>query len=477
MKKIISLVLVLVMVLCMVPAFAVSADEPEMGLNATFWHSVAEVEDGESGHADAWRRLMGWHGMGKSTSYDTNEQFDKIDQMVKISYEWPAFGNGNLTFAEGFDRDTYHAQTPQTGDNDYMVKWTGTMTVKSPGTYTFVANALDNGVAIFVDGGKAFEWWGPDSWFDEELDPLLSKYSFTVTEEQAGQPIEFEMWFLEMFGDERLRMAITADGTAASQTSFADAGITFNLSANYYTLLLKGDEYDDLLQYMTQGEDNKDASNPANHTFSEDQLTSLKGEMIEVGSAVLPNLESNSWFEKPAFEQFGAHYDCFMVEYDGYITPATTGTYQFGASKVDNCFILMIEIDGEWKTAFEFWAKGIWNDVDQGGQHTYSADEFELEEGVSYKIRAIFLELDGGEPLNTLYKINGTECTVDQSGIVFSTESLSEDDNNGDDNNGDDNNGEVTPPETGDIAAVVAIVAVLSIGTAVIVTKKRQSAK
>ncbi|MBQ8383195.1 MAG: hypothetical protein IJX47_08335 [Clostridia bacterium] len=420
MKRLIPLLLVAAMVLTMLPALAVTSSaasaEPRQGLNATFWQSVAEVEEGESGHADGIRRLMGWHGKGQSTSYDTNEWFDaSIDQLVKTSHKWETVGDGKLTFADGFDRTSYQAATPQTGDNEYMVQWIGTMKATTAGTYTFVANALDNGVAIFVDGKKAFEWWGPDSWFENES--LLSKYTFTVTEEQVGKDIPFEMWFLELFGDERLKMSVTMDGTADGQKSMEDAGLSFSLSATYYTYLLKGDEYDDITQYMVQG-DGKDAGNAANHTFSEEQLTNIKSEMIAVGTDVIDNMESNTFYEKTVFEQFGAHYDCFMIEYDGYLTPTVTGTYTFGTRKVDNCFLLQLEIGGTWKTVYEFWGKGIWNDESV----TYYNESVDLTAGTSYKLRAIFLELDGGEPLETRYKINGKEYDASSSGILLTTE-------------------------------------------------------
>lgn len=421
MKRFITFLLIAAMLVCMVPAFAVTvsaAEEPQQGLNATFWHSVAEVEEGESGHADAWRRLMGWNGMGQSTSYETNEWFDEsIDQMVKISHKWPTVGDGKLGFGEGFLWSDYKVVSGNKGNqasevNDYLVQWTGTMKATTAGTYTFVANALDNGVAIFVDDEKAFEWWGPDTWFENES--LLSKYTFTITEDQVGKDIPFEMWFLEMFGDERLKMSVTMNGTADGQKSLEEAGLTFALSATYYTCLLNG-EYDDVAAHMTQG-DGKDADNAVNHTFSEEQLTAIKGEMMNVGTALIDNMESNTFFEKRVFEQFGAHYNGFLIEYSGYLTPLVSGEYQFGTAKVDNCYILQLKIDGQWKTVYEFWAKGIWND----SYTTYSADKFNLTAGTSYELRAIFLELDGGEPLETKIKINGTE--YDASGVLLTTE-------------------------------------------------------
>ncbi|MGM9648014.1 MAG: PA14 domain-containing protein [Eubacteriales bacterium] len=417
MKRLITFLLIAAMLICMLPAFTMTvsaAEEPQQGLNATIWQSVADVEEGESGHADGLRRMMGWHGKGQSTSYETNEWFDAtINQIIKTSHKWSTVGDGQYTFAQGFDRDSYKAVSKVNSDNEYLVQWTGTMRATTAGTYTFIGNALDNGVAIFVDGKKAFEWWGPDSWFENES--LLSKYTFTITEEQVGKDIPFEMWFMELFGDERLKMSVTADGTAEGQKSMADAGLAFSLSATYYTYLLKGDEYDDLTQYMTTGE-GKDASNAANHTFTESQLASMKGEMLEVGTSVMANPDSSNFYQKWEFEQFGAHYDCFIIEYTGYLTPMLSGEYQFGTSKVDNCYILQLKIDGEWKTVYEFWAKGIWND----SYTTYSADKFNLTAGTSYQLRAVFLELDGGEPLVTRYKINGNE--YDTSGVLFTTE-------------------------------------------------------
>lgn len=419
MKRLIPLLLVMAMVLTMIPALAITSSaasaNPEQGLNATFWHTVADVAGGKSGHADGMRRMMGWHGKGQSTSYETNEWFDhSIDKIVRSSYKWPTVGDGTYTFAQGFDRDSYHANTNQTGDNEYIVQWTGTMKATTAGTYTFVANALDNGVAIFVDGQKAFEWWGPDSWFENES--LLSKYTFTITEDQVGKDIPFEMWFLEMFGDERLKMSVTMDGTAEGQKSMADAGLTFALSVTYYTYMLDG-SWSQLNDVLVPG-DGKDAGNPANHTFSEEQLTALKGMMCDVGTTVINDMESNTFFEKTVFEQFGAHYNGFMIEYDGYLTPTISGNYTFGTQKVDNCFLMQLEIDGTWKTVYEFWGKGIWND----SSTTYYNESFDLTAGTSYKLRAIFLEIDGGEPLVTSYKIDGKEYGYSASGILLTTE-------------------------------------------------------
>ncbi|MBO5778188.1 MAG: hypothetical protein J6R82_01330, partial [Clostridia bacterium] len=419
MKKIISTLLVLAMVACMLPAFAVSTSaasaNPEQGLNATFWHTTANVANGESGHADGIRRLMGWHGKGQSTSYETNEWFDaSIDQIVKTSHKWSTVGDGSYTFAQGFDRDSYKAVSNVNSDNEYLVQWTGTMKATTAGTYTFVGNALDNGVTIFVNGDKAFEWWGPDSWFENES--LLSKYTFTITEDQVGKDIPFEMWFLEMFGDERLKMSVTMDGTAEGQKSMDDAGLSFALSATYYTYLLNG-SWGQVNDLLIPG-DGKEAGNAANHTFSEDQLSAIKGKMMNVGTTLIADMESNTFFEKKVFEQFGAHYNGFMIEYEGYLTPTVSGNYTFGTQKVDNCFIMQLEIDGTWKTVYEFWGKGIWND----SSTTYYNESFDLTAGTSYKLRAIFLEIDGGEPLVTSYKIDGKEFGYSASGILLTTE-------------------------------------------------------
>lgn len=67
MKRLITFLLIAAMLICMLPAFTMTvsaAEEPQQGLNATIWQSVADVEEGESGHADGLRRMMGWHGKG-----------------------------------------------------------------------------------------------------------------------------------------------------------------------------------------------------------------------------------------------------------------------------------------------------------------------------------------------------------------------------------------------------------------------------
>ncbi len=439
MKKIITVLLVLTMVIGLVPAFAVSAadpaaEEPEKGLNGTYWMSLAEVENGEPGNSDAWRRIMDWHGKDNckdktaEESYQTNEWFDTaIDQMIYTSYKWPTVGNGEYGFIQGWGRDDYKAEThANLGDNEYMVQWTGTMKAANAGTYTFNAISLDNGAVIFVDGEKAFEWWGPASYFENKNQdkPLLSKYTFTITEEQVGKDIPFEMWFLEMNGGEALSMNITADGTAASAKSLADAGFTFALSATYYTCKIKPDEHDDIKQYMQDGfgpdgGNNGQADDERNHTFSEEQLVNIKTQMLKTGTSVIPNLEHSAYRDKYVFQQFGALYDDYMVEYSGYVTPIVGGEYQFGTTKVDNCFLYQIKIDGEWKTVYEFWGKGMWNDR---GNPTYSADKFNLTAGTSYELRAIFLEIDGGECLDTCVKVNGAEYRGTSAPVIYTTE-------------------------------------------------------
>ncbi|MBQ8287534.1 MAG: hypothetical protein IJX76_02040 [Clostridia bacterium] len=430
MKRLIPLLLVAAMVLTMVPAFAVTSSAasatPEEGLKASYWLSLAEIDEGESGHFDAWKRIMGWHG-GETTDYTNNRKFDQaIDQMLHLSAE-TGTKTGITEFGAGFGGGDYKAATGINSDNEYMVKWTGTMKATTAGTYTFVAHKVDNGCVIFVDGEKAFEFWGASYYFDDDGVNLLSEQTFTITEEQVGKDIEFEMWFLEIDGGEALSFSVTDNGSADGKKSMADAGFTFDLTATYYTCKVRGtdgNENADIEQYMQDGVkvdsngNRANAADPGNHNFDEEELTNIKSEMLLVGSSVIPNFQTSSYKDQMISEQFGMLYDDYMVEFEGYLTPTKSGTYTFGTRSVDNCFLLQLEIDGEWKTVYELWGKGIFNDAAE----TYYNESVDLTAGTSYKLRAIFLELSGGEPLEGRIKINDEVHNLATSGVIFTTE-------------------------------------------------------
>ncbi len=434
MKRFIPLLLVAAMVLTMIPAFAVTSSAanatPKEGLNATYWLSLAEIDEGESGHFDAWKRIMGWHG-GETTDYTNNRKFDQaIKQMLHLSAE-TGTKTGITEMGGSFNGNDYKSVTGINSDNEYMVKWTGTMKATTAGTYTFVAHKVDNGCAIFVDGEKAFEFWGASYYFDDDGVNLLSEQTFTITEEQVGKDIEFEMWFLEIDGGEALSFSVTADGTPEGRKSMADAGFTFDLTATYYTCKVRGtdgNENGDIEQYMQDGVkvdsngNRANAADPGNHNFDEEELTNIKSEMLMVGSSVIPNFQTSSYKDQMISEQFGMLYDDYMVEFDGFLTPTRSGTYTFGTRSVDNCFLMQLEIDGEWKTVYELWGKGIFNDAEE----TYYNESVELTAGTSYKLRAIFLELSGGEPLEARVKINGEVFNLATSGVCFTTEAYEE---------------------------------------------------
>ena len=414
MKRIITALLVVAMVVTMLPAFAISTSAAEKakieeGLNADWWLSVAELNEGESGHFDAYKRIMGWHG-GYRASFDDNRKFDQaIDAMLHISAK-----TGTKTditeFGGGFGRDDYKAASKINSDNEYMVNWKGTIKATTAGTYKFIGNKVDNGCVIFVNGEKAYEYWGASYYFDGNEENLISEQSFTITADQVGKDIPFEMWFLEIDGGEALAFTVTDNGELSGKKTIADAGFTFSLTADYYTCKVKGDEHGDIEKHMQDGvkvDDNgngSSAAEPGNHTFSEEQLNNIKGEMLKVGSSIVADMDNKAYQDQQVCQQFGFHYDDYMVEYTGYLTPSITGNYTFGTQSVDNCFILMLKINGEWKTVYEFWAKGIFNDR----AATYSGDSFDLVAGESYELRAIFLEINGGQPHQILVKNNGT---------------------------------------------------------------------
>lgn len=388
------------------------SDEPQPGLTAEFWQFI-----GKANRSNVYGDIIGTNtNRGPHVSFDDTQRFDSSIEQLKFVSVIDHSEDG-LTDIHGrpFARD------------GYLIHWIGTVTAATSGTYTFIGNKLDNGFVAFVEQNgimeKKFEYWASNHWFDSGNDYLYSNQgSFTL---EAGVATPIDMWYLEVDGGEALevRVSTVENGGSENARTFADAGLSLNLHEDvWYTNLT--DNHEDLKSVFptwgvnADGEEQTDSNGcPAwhekNHTYNA-TIEAIKAKMMKVGTCVVPNFESES---HNFGYRFGAYMEDSLIEYNGYMTPSVTGEYEFGTRKVDNC--LMVEITDEdtgiTTRVYEFWAKGIWNDSDT----TYSDVKVNLEEGKSYKIHAVFLEINGGQAIETRVKIDGEEKTMANSGLTF----------------------------------------------------------
>ncbi len=413
MKKIIAAFLVFAMLVCMVPAFSLAApaddSEPEYGLMADFYQLI-----GVSDVSEVYRDIVGSDsGDDHRDSFDDTQRYDRsIEQLRKVSAE-----TGSAENLTGFT--PYDAGA---SGNGYMIRWTGTITAKTSGTYYFVGHKIDNGFVAFVKQNgemkKVYEYWASHHWFNRDGISLYSNLGgFTL---EADTPVDVEIWYLETNGGEALDMAISQSPDSGAM-SFEEAGISFSLSATRYNTNLSV-THEKVYEVLPDGTPARDdsgngssAQEAGNHLYSS-TIDALKERMLHIGSVLVPNYETESFdYGIP----FGRRIDDYLIEYNGYVTPTYGGTYEFGTTMVDNC--LFVEITDpdteETTTVFEFWASRIWNDESA----TYSGTEVELEAGKSYKLHAVFLEIDGGAGVESSFKINGEVNTLMQSGLKFTT--------------------------------------------------------
>ncbi len=350
-------------------------------------------------------------GEGHHVSFDDVQRFSSsIDQLLAIS--------------KTVETDVaVTGIAPPLGRDGYITKWTGTVTAAADGTYYLVGHKVDNGFAMFVDqnGNGVFEdnelfydYWAANHWFDAAGSTLVTnKGGFTL---KAGEKTAVQMWYLEMGGGEGLEINASTNADGSGDKSFADAGFTFDLKRTTYTsqLAVNHDRINAVLPAGATSGNNADAANAGNHKYNE-SIAALKNEMFYLGSTIVPNYETEA-FE--SFRKLGIRWDDFLVEYSGYVTATTGGEYQFGTSKVDNCLMVEIEIDGTWTRVYEFFAAGIWNDAGE----TFSDTKVTLEEMETYPIRVTFLEINGGEVIESKIKVNGETKSLKDSGLVFTTD-------------------------------------------------------
>ncbi|MBO7740259.1 MAG: hypothetical protein J6S34_01940, partial [Clostridia bacterium] len=425
MKRTLALLLVIAMLACSIPAFAlVSFAEGENtdGLNAKIYQLKA-LPDVMPYTNDRYFDIVGTtSGEGPRCSFDDTVRFENaLPTLLYTSKIDPAHNGTGLTGLDGIF-----------GADGYFMKWEGTVTAATTGDYTMVGRKIDNGFLAFVDQNgdgaftsdeKFFDYASPNHWFDGGEDRLVSQQGAFHLE--AGVATAIQMWYYEAGGGEACQIHVSTEG-GANDKSFGDAGLTFNLDRTAYTsnLAVNHDRINAHLPagITANGEvawDNNgcQADNPGNHNYKS-TIDSLMTDMFLVEEKVLPTFETSGF---GGLGYCGFEYEDSLIDYTGYITPAFSGIYQFGTTKVDNCLFIEIQIDGEWVTAYEFWAKFIWND--NGTTYYNYNEDLVLEAGKSYPIHVSFLEINGGEAIELVTKINGgVEYTFSASGLKLTTE-------------------------------------------------------
>lgn len=411
MKKTIALLLVLCMTACLLPAFSLvstaeSADQ--YGLTADFYQ--IEKEGGNFGLQYA--PLVGnTDGESSRVNYNDCKHFDtSIDLIMKTSVAVTQYGAEHVT---AFDN--------LINENSYVIKWEGTVTASEDGTYYLIGRKVDNGFTMFVDQGgkmeKVYEYWAFNHWFDGPDDRLPTDLGgFTL---KAGVPTNIEAYYLEGTGGEALSFEISTNSDFSNAVSMGSM-LTFDMTRTVYASKYSNDHsiLESLIPWGNgngQGEKNfKKADDPANHHYAE-SFDKVKAAMTKLGSCTVPNYETESQAYGHQFYYFDE--DC-MIEYNGYVTSTIGGTYTFGTSKVDNClYVEIIDDAGKVQVAYEFWGSGIYNDKEP----TFSDTTVTLEKGKAYKIHAVFIEMDGGQWVESLFKIDDRmdPVTLADSGLVF----------------------------------------------------------
>ncbi len=410
MKKLLSIVLVIAMTLSL-GALSVSADNASaIGINATKYENTTYVG------------ILGEDYYGATTSFENNKKFDaSIDKLVKAS------NKGN----------TEKVTRVEAGNADwYIFKWTGTMTAKEAGTYTLIGRKIDNGFSMSVDGTKVYEYWGASHWFDGANDRQVSNdATFKLT---AGQTVNVEIYFMELGGGDALEIFATTTPDDPNSGSNINDAFTFDLEKTVYTQ--KPGFQDSVPKGV--GTDGNNGAQCVTENFKFDEtIKGIMDTVVKTESKVVSTFRDDG--------KFGG--DNYIVKYTGYMVPKLSGTYTFGATKMDNGFVLKI---GGTKV-YEMWANDIWND--NGSCNEYPSS-ITLEAGKEYKLEAYFMELAGGEALEVTCKVDGTTYTIEEAFTFYTTNP----------------NGGGTPPQTGDIIAyaVVTTVATFALG-AVVVCKKR----
>ncbi len=429
MKKLLATVLAAATVLCMAPAFAVSAAEPTTvdGLSMSTYHMTANTAAWDG----AYKRIIGMDYNGAYVGYKQMKKFDQsIDDLIAWSYKSDREPVSTTTFELDNDSWARDGLGFPNGDN-YLLNWTGTMTAASDVTFTVVANKIDNGFVLEVDDERYFEYWGSSHWFNGDGDRLVGEKTLTL---KAGQSYDVNAWFLELSGGDLLKVGGYVEGTEEYK-SFADLGITFDLKmTGYHTFCDNWDDCNNENQpyvkvFMEYGASKKGTGDSGEKNGGNGaQILNADGSYIEenrqydetfealmnvskkVGGTVLTN-SVNPW----SLSVNSANY---INVYNGYVTVENTGYYVFGCANVDNG--LVIEIDGT--RVFEFWCNGAWQD---NGVDTWDKVAIKLEAGKTYPFYAAFMEINGGQVVDPIVKYAATEAELEAATAVNMDDLLS----------------------------------------------------
>ncbi len=380
MKNTNKLLVVLLALAILVSGIAVTtlttgaADGDVAGINSTVYYMPTYGE------------ILVEDSYGASVSFDNNTKFDAtIDEMINSSY---------LVETTAATSISIH------GDGDWFIqKWTGTMTPVVGGEVTLIGRKIDNGFVMFVDGVKVYEYWGASHWFDGADDRLAYGTSFTV---EAGREYDVEIYYLELGGGNALEIYATTDPSDLNSGANINNVAAYNLTMEKYVI---GDN---------TGEFNKLVGTGATEVEGDAQCIEANWKHDASIDAILAKTREGESKVVASFSEPIIDKECYVICYDGYIEPKVSGTYVFGATKVDNGFYL--NIDGT--VAYEFWAGSVWNDKNG---NTYPTS-IELEAGVKYPFTADFLETNGGQVLELVASVNGADAVSVDELFNFYTE-------------------------------------------------------
>ncbi|MBR6769397.1 MAG: hypothetical protein IKM34_07935 [Clostridia bacterium] len=432
MKRTLAILLAIAILACSIPAFtlvsfAEGEDKNIDGLNAKIYQLVAKPDVMPYSH-DRYYDIVG-------TSSDRNPRCS-FDDTVRFANALPTL-MATSKIDHGHDATGLTGLDGIFGADGYLMKWEGTVTAPA-GNYTFVGRKIDNGFLAYVDqngngqfeaGEVYYDYASPNHWFDGGEDRLVSQQGAFHLDE--GKATAIQMWYYEADGGEACQIHVSTEG-GANDKSFGDAGFTFSLDRTVYTsnlavnhdriyeILPDGKKGGACLEGCTRdhnGDGNCSDCNAAeNHKYA-DTIDALMAQMFLVEEKVLPTFETRG-FDNLGY--CGFEYEDSLIDYTGYITPAVSGTYQFGTSKVDNCLLIEIKVGDAWVNVYEFWAARVWNDAST----VYYNKTLDLEAGKSYPIHVTFLEIDGGQAIESVVKIDGEEKAFSASGLKLTTERM-----------------------------------------------------
>ncbi len=107
------------------------------------------------------------------------------------------------------------------GDN-YIVKYTGVITVSESGWYQLRSRFVDNGYVAFIGGVKAFDFCAKSAWMDDGSQNHWFGENLYL---EAGKAYSYEAYFIEQDGGEALDIKVSKNGGEVK--SFEENGVKF----------------------------------------------------------------------------------------------------------------------------------------------------------------------------------------------------------------------------------------------------------